>query len=623
MPSKAEDSSGLRQGINVVRVLDGRVYRTAFLPALLALLTAAFALQDRPRPGRAELPADAFSVERAFGTVRDKEPGSLQGLDAEFPDRTPGSPGDAALADYIASDLAAPWAEGQRPTFAIRRTTTQDGVQTVIATRPGASSRRIVVLADRAARGKAELSATAVLLELARVFKSREIEEKTLVIVSTAGVQGTREWAREEAGNPVDAVIVLGDMASNQLDKPWVVSWTGTSASVPLGLERTVQAAVRRETRSDPGGPRAVGQWVRRALPVTFGLQGAIADHGLPAVMISASGELGPEPDATVYRPRLRAFGRAAVTAVSAMDAVGRRDAPAFEGAPDGIVTLRNVMADWSVRLLVGALLAPVLLAALDAFFRARRRRVPIAPWIGWLAVAAVPLPVAYLWLRALAATGLVDAPAGVVDPSRWPAGTSGIVAVVSALVVAGLAWFGARALARLIGSRPSAEEEATNGRRGRGAPGVDGLAVATAVWLCALVALAWVRNPYAAGLLVPAAHLWLFAAAGWRGWRALLALAAGLVVPVLALLHLSVALEIGPLDLLWGMAIAAMTGAGLGSMLLLAGLLAAFTGVVRVLLARRRLGPAPGSGDQFKTRGPLTYAGPGSLGGTESALRR
>ena len=248
---------------------------------------------------------------------------------------------------------------------------------------------------------------------------------------------------------------------------------------------------------------------------------------------------------------------------------------------------------------------------------------MPIAPWIGWLVVAAVPLPVAWLWLRGLAATGLIDAPAGLLDPRRWAAGTSGIVAVVSAIVVAALAWFGARALARAIGSRPSAEEAPTD-RRGRGAPGVDGLAVATAMWLCGLVALAWVRNPYAAGLLVPAAHLWLFAATGWRGWKAVAALAGGLLVPVLALVHLSLALELGPLQVGWAMAIAAMTGSGVGTMLLFAGLLAALAAVVRVLLARRRLGPADGgSGKQFATRGPLSYAGPGSLGGTESALRR
>ena len=71
-----------------------------------------------------------------------------------------------------------------------------------------------------------------------------------------------------------------------------------------------------------------------------------------------------------------------------------------------------------------------------------------------------------------LAATGLVDAPAGLLDPRRWAAGTSGIVAVVSAIVVAALAWFGARALARAIGSRPSAEEVpngASWARRARG----------------------------------------------------------------------------------------------------------------------------------------------------------
>ena len=44
---------------------------------------------------------------------------------------------------------------------------------------------------------------------------------------------------------------------------------------------------------------------------------------------------------------------------------------------------------------------------------------------------------------------------------------------------------------------------------------------------------------------------------------------------------------------------------------------------MIRVLIARRRLGPAGGPGAPIRTRGPVSYAGPGSLGGTESALRR
>jgi hypothetical protein len=52
-------------------------------------------------------------------------------------------------------------------------------------------------------------------------------------------------------------------------------------------------------------------------------------------------------------------------------------------------------------------------------------------------------------------------------------------------------------------------------------------------------------------------------------------------------------------------------------------GLLAGcFAALVRILLARRRIAAgAPAA--KPRTRGPASYAGPGSLGGTESALRR
>ena len=60
-----------------------------------------------------------------------------------------------------------------------------------------------MVLASRDARGRpgrAELSATAALLELARIYRQRELR-KTLVLVSTSGATtgfaGARAWARE------------------------------------------------------------------------------------------------------------------------------------------------------------------------------------------------------------------------------------------------------------------------------------------------------------------------------------------------------------------------------------------------------------------------------------------
>ena len=52
-------------------VLDARVYRTAFLPALVALFVAAFALAGPSRsPGARACAPDVFNGERAFDDAR-------------------------------------------------------------------------------------------------------------------------------------------------------------------------------------------------------------------------------------------------------------------------------------------------------------------------------------------------------------------------------------------------------------------------------------------------------------------------------------------------------------------------------------------------------------------------
>ena len=106
-------------------MLDGRVYRTAFLPALVALCVAAFALEDRPEPARTALPADVFSGERAFQ--------SLQDMGVAFPGRAPGSAGDRGLADLVARQLAAPVERGARALFTVRRSVagSREGLRTV------------------------------------------------------------------------------------------------------------------------------------------------------------------------------------------------------------------------------------------------------------------------------------------------------------------------------------------------------------------------------------------------------------------------------------------------------------------------------------------------------------
>jgi hypothetical protein len=605
-------------------VLDSRLYRAAFLPALIAVFVCAFSLTDRPAPATTPLAADAFDTSRSFGAPRQPLRDSLLELAAAFPRRRPGSPGDDDLATRVERALARTDFETSRTTDTARTVDGQRDLVTVTAVRPGLSSRRIVVLADRDSLdspGLAGLSATASLLELARVFQVRELS-KTLVLVSTSGGTGgnggARAWAQRNAGAPIDAVIVLGDMAGRRVRKPFVVPWSNGSAQPPIGLVRTVEAAVRREAAGNPGGARASAQWMRRALPFTVSGQGDVAAEGLPAVLLSTSGERGPTRGEPVKELRMAEFGRAAVRAVTAIDAVGTRGdaataSPAFAGEPDGVVTVRNVLPSWSIRLLVLCLALPALLAALDGYFRARRRRLPAERWLVWVGALAAPFAVAWGWTRALGLFGAVQAPAAPVLAAWRPPGVGDVAWAVSAALVWGLAW----ALLRPWLTRRAGV---------RGSPAAGGAGAAVGVVLVLTTFAVWLANPYAAALLLPAAHAWLFLAAPGtrlRGWAAAVALLVGAAPPALVVFYYARALGQDPLELAWSGFLAFAGGHfGLGTAVVLALWAGCAAGLIYILRARRRVSthavPEP-----IHTRGPVTYAGPGSLGGTESALRQ
>jgi hypothetical protein len=259
------------------RMLDHRVYRAAFVPAIVVLVVAAFSLAARPAPETTRVAPDAFNGERAFGAKRAPLPGSLLGMAEAYPDRRPGSPGDMALAGFVERTFVD---SGFARRDGVRRVdipgATVDGrrdLRLVMAERQGLSGRRVLILAHRdslARPGIAELSGTAVLLELARVLADRE-QKVTIVLASVSGGTGGFAGAREavrNAGGPLDAVLVLGDMASRMPRRPWVVPWSTSGAPAPHGLRRTVEAALRTETGADPGGVRASAQWARRAFPI-------------------------------------------------------------------------------------------------------------------------------------------------------------------------------------------------------------------------------------------------------------------------------------------------------------------------------------------------------------------
>ncbi len=595
-------------------VLDHRVYRAAFLGALVALFVVAFSLADPPRARTTRLAPLAFDAARTFSALRE--------LATAFPDRRPGSPGDAGLARRVAATFESTGFSGRtgvrRERLAAETPGGDADLENVVATRQGISSHTILVLAHRDARrgpAVAELSGTATLLELARLLADRDLA-KTVVLASVSGgsggFAGAREVARRAPG-PVDAVFVLGDLAGTDAHRPFVVPWADGGPPASYALERTVQAALRSELGSEPGRARAIVQAIRRALPLTLSEQGVVAGPGgLPAVLISNSGERQPAADEPVDVARLTGFGRGTLRALTAaLEAGGAEPFP----PGGGVVALKRLVPTWGVRLLVLALLAPALLTAFDAFFRARRRGLGTGRWSLWAASFAAPFLAAWLWARLLDVLGVVVAlPAPAVGGAP-PLHAAGWVAMGSVAVVAAAVAFGLRPLLlRRAGLRTNS-------------PGVaaGGAAAATGLGLSALALVVWLFNPYAAAVLLPAAHAWLLISAPPRPPPRAVAVAgalAGLVAPLAIVAYYAHAWELGPVEGLWT-AFGVVSGGVLSVWAVLAasGFAASLCATVVVLRARRRVA-ATAPAETIRTRGPSGYAGPGSLGGTESALR-
>jgi hypothetical protein len=596
-------------------VLNGRLYRAAFVPLAIALPIAAFSLGSRPAPLRSDLAPDAFDGGQAFA--------DLQALAARFPHRRPGSAGDEALAAHVERALqglggtAGGGFTVHRRSFSAQTIDGRRSLTTVIAERPGATGAApILVVAHRDAAdapATAELSGTAALLELARVFASRETQ-RAIVLASTSGGSGGDAGASEiasRAAGSFDAAIVLGDVAGAHERQPVVVPYSDGPASAPLQLARTAADALRHETGSEPATPSVFGQLAHLSFPVAAGEQGPLDAAGIPAILLQASGDRGPAPGDAVSRQRMEGFGRAALATVDALDA-----APDLSASmQSGLLVQRKTFPEWALRILLVALVLPALIAAIDALARARRRGAPVARWIAWTLACAVPFLACALIMRVLGLMGVVPAPSAPVPAAGLGVDASAGGAIAAGALVLVLSWLLWPGLVRRAGLAVRPDPAAT------GPP--------VMIVLGAVVVAAVFANPFAALLALPALHVWLLLIA--PELRPRRAGAVGLVALGLAPLALLVAfyaheLGLGPARVAWMGALMLAGGhVGLGAALLWSVALGCAAAMTRLVLTQappvRR--PAAHELDEITIRGPLSYAGPGSLGGTESALRR
>jgi hypothetical protein len=584
-------------------MLDPRIYRTGLVVVALAVVVLAFSLQNQPGALSSSLAPDAFNGQNVWAT--------MTSIAAGDPDRQPGSAGDDALAAQVASSFRKYKFTVSTDAFTGR---TADGTKTlenVVAVRPGMENGSVVIVAHRDARSSpalASLSGTATLIELARDLEGETLN-RTVVLASTSGSQGTAGAIRlaSTLSGPIDGVIVLGDLDSARPRQPILVPWSDRTAVAPPALRNTLTSALGAQADLRVGGTSFAGQFAHLAFPFTLSEQGPFAVHGYPAVLLSLSGERGPAPNAPTGGPTLvNSTGRAVLETISALD--GGRTVP---DASAYLLLDGKVVPGWAISVLVLALMVPVALTTIDALARARRRRRSVWRWLALVLGAAAPFALgAAVLLGARVVGWIADAPPGPVPPGAVPLTSSGTVSLILAAVVA---------LGGVAVLRPFAVNLARRERAGEGA------APALLLVLVAVTFAIWVTNPFAALLVIPALHLWLLAINPDLHLRLpvrLALVALGIVPVVLIVGYYCVTLGFGPLDAIWSAALliagGAVTPLAVLEWSIVLGCVLSATAITALAARETRREQAP-----VTVRGPITYAGPGSLGGTESALRR
>jgi hypothetical protein len=593
-------------------VIEPRIYRAAFVPAVLAVVLLMFSLENRPRSAPQGLAADVlFSGQTALRELR--------GIVRRSPDRRPGGASSAAVARDLAERFRALAPQGFE-TSVDSWDENDDPLVNVIARRPGATREQIVIMAARDSQSMPDATGsaadTAALLELARVIKGRP-SRKTLVLASvdgsTLGDAGARRFARTaEDRDRIETVVVLSNLGANRARGPSLLAWSDDEHRGSIGLNRTAVASLREEFGAAPSEEGAIGQFVRLAYPLGLGAQGPLLGDGIEAIRISGSGELPPPSDERgledVKVERLEQLGRSALRLVSALDAARE---PPEHGPGSYLAISRKVLPGWVLAVFAATLLLPALAASIDALARARRRREVAPGWWGALALWSLPFLAAFAMAELLVLLGQApDAGSAPSEPGVHPldgAASAALGACAATALLVGL----------LV--RPSL-------RRRSARAGSGGAGAATALALAVAAVAIWIMNPFAALLLVPAVHLWMLAMlSGFRlrrGGAVLLALA-GLLPPLLAAVVYLDRLALDPFEGVWYAWVLATGHAVSPLTTLLTCVCWGIAAAAFSVMAARVGTPPPLEPEAPRVRGPGGYAGPGSLGGTPSTLSR
>jgi peptidase M28-like protein len=509
--------------------LDGRLVRVGLVvaaPAVAALLLAVSASGPLPRSPLEPL-FDGVAAQQLADT-----------LTAEYPSRIPGTVESANAARWYRETLSA---VGIQTTEDVWREDIPDlgrvTLRNVIGVVPGRSPSAIVVVAHRDNAGPQHreadnASGTATLVELARGFAPQQTSagtagpQHTLVFVSTdggayGGAGAERFASASELARSVVAAVVIDDPASS--GEPRIGLASDAVSSPPQALVRTASARVREEVGVTPALPPVTTELVDLGVPYAYLEQGRLLGHRIAAVSLSRERQTAVSDTGARQANRLGQMGKAVEAIVDSVDESAGVSFP----TPDALYFAGRVVRGWAVRLTLVLLVVPIVLATVDLFARARRRRISIAPAVRGLRTRLAIWLFGSVLLAFAAQVGVLPTGAALPLPRFTNVVTDPPIAgsvALSALFV--LAWLIGRR--RLVPRRRATPDER-----------LAGLLVALLA-LCALAVALAIARPYALVFVLPSLYCWPWIpvdGASWRGW---LLLAGGLMGPLLGFLALA-----------------------------------------------------------------------------------
>jgi hypothetical protein len=487
--------------------VSSQLYRSAFLACSLPLLIAAFTV-TRPRPLQKPLLPPAFDTRATLQLAKE--------LAAEYPDRSPGSSGALAAAQWFREQLAPYGFATNVDTWTEtlpggRRVRLKNLTAVAPAQSPGSDA--IVVMAHRDDTGAGpgandDATGTAALIELARAYARPQTEARaavesqhTLIFLSTdggayGGLGAVRFATHSPLRKQIVAVVNLDALAG---PGPPRLELAGDRPRSPAPvLVATASARMLEQTRARPRHPGFLGQLVDLGFPFTLYEQGPFIARDLPAVTLTTGGNRPPpavgDTAIRLGAPKLAKMGRAAQELLGSLNQ-GLEAAP---GTTSAVWAGERVVRGWALELVLISVLLPFVVAAVDLFALTRRYGLRLTPALRalrsrlafWAYVGIV-----FTCFRLLGAFG--GGPPRPPNPAAPNAGDWPAFALAGFLVLLAAGWLVERY--RLRPRRPVAQEEVVAGQT-------------VALLTLAIVALLVVgTNPFGLIFVLPALHVWLW----------------------------------------------------------------------------------------------------------------